>query len=59
MAQKDSGRVTRCALPDHIIPKAVLDEIQLMTGDYITGTEGHYMPRVSFLYLRKYEPLNA
>ena len=55
MAPKDSGRVTRCALPDHIIPKADLDEIQLMTGDYITGTEGYYMPRVSFLYLRKYE----
>ena len=26
-----------------------------MTGDYIKGTKGHYMPRESFLYLRKYE----
>jgi len=55
MAPSDSGRVTRCALPDHINPKADLDQTQLMTGDYITGTEGHYMPRESFLYLRKYE----
>jgi len=55
MAPKDSGMVTRCALPDHISPKADLDEIQLMTGDYITGTEGHCMPRESFLYLRKYD----
>jgi len=26
-----------------------------MTCDYITGTEGHYMPRESFSNLRKYE----
>jgi len=51
----DSGRVTRCALPDQFSPKTDLDEIQLMTGNYITGTEGHYVPRESFLYLRKYE----
>ena len=55
MAASDSGRVARCALPDHFSPKADLDELQLMTGDYITGMEGHYMPRESFLYLRKYE----
>ena len=29
--------------------------IQLMTCDYIKGTEGHHMPRESFLNLRKYE----
>jgi len=39
MAPKDSGMVTRCALPDHISPKADLDGTQLMTGDYITGTK--------------------
>jgi len=55
MAPKDGGMVTPCALPDHISPKADLDGKQLMTGDYITGTKGHYMPRESFLYLRKYE----
>jgi len=26
-----------------------------MTCDYIKDTEGHYMPRESFLNLRKYE----
>ena len=55
MAPKDSGMVTRFALPDHISPKADLDGTQLMTGDYITGMEGYYMPSESFLYLRKYE----
>jgi len=55
MAPKDGSMVTRYALPDHISPKADLDGTQLMTGDYITGTKGHYMPRESFLYLRKYE----
>jgi len=29
--------------------------IQLMTCDFIKGTEGHYMPRASFLNLIKYE----
>jgi len=28
-----------------------------MTCDYIKGTEGHYMPRESFLNLRKYEQM--
>jgi len=29
--------------------------IQLMTCDYIEGTEEYYMPRENFLNLRKYE----
>jgi len=32
-----------------------LTGIQFMTCDYIKGTEGHYMPKENFLYLRKYE----
>ena len=32
-----------------------LTGIQFMTCDYIKGTAGHYMPKESFLYLRKYE----
>jgi len=55
MAPSDSGRVTRRTLPDQFSPKADLDEIQLMTDNYIIGTEGYYMPRESFLYLRKCE----
>jgi len=55
MAPSDSGRVTRRTLPDQFSPKADLNEIQLMTDNYIIGTEGYYMPRESFLYLRKSE----
>jgi len=32
-----------------------LTGIQFMTCDYIKSTEGHYTPKESFLYLRKYE----
>jgi len=53
--QKEGGLVTRCALPDQDSPNTDLDGIQLMTCDYIKGTIGHYMPRESFLHLRKYE----
>jgi len=52
---KDGGMVTRCALPDQERPNTDLDRAQFMTCDYIKGTKGHYMPRESFLQLRKYE----
>jgi len=52
---KYNDRVTRCSLPDHDSSNTELDGIQLMTCDYIKGTIGHYMPRESFLHLRKYE----
>ena len=52
---KDDGRVTRCSLPDQDSPSTELEGIQLMTCDYIKGKLGHYMPRESFLHLRKYE----
>jgi len=55
IAPKDGGMVTRCVLPDQDRPNTDLDGTQLMIGDYIKGTKGHYMPRESFLYLRKYE----
>ena len=46
--------VRQCALLDQDRPNIDLAGVQLMTCDYIKGTEGHYMPR-SFLNLRKYE----
>jgi len=52
---KDGGLVNRCALPDQDRPNTDLDGTQFMTCDYIKGTKGHYMPRESFLYFRKYE----
>jgi len=52
---KDGGLVQRCALPDQDRPNTDLDGTQLMNNDYIKGTKGHYMPKDSFLYLRKYE----
>jgi hypothetical protein len=52
---KGDASVRRCALPDQDRPNIDLDGVQLMTCDYIKGTKGHYMPRDSFLYLRKYE----
>jgi len=55
IAPSDSGKVTRRTLPEQFSPKADPDEIHLMTDNHITGTEGHYMPRESFLYLRKCE----
>ena len=44
-----------CVLPDQDRPNTDLDGTQIMTCDYIKGTKGHYMPRESFLHLRKYE----
>ena len=55
MAPSDSERVSRRTLPDQFSPKADPADIQLMTDNYIIGTEGYYMPRESFLYLRKCE----
>jgi len=37
------------------LDRSSVDRVQFMTCDYIKGTEGHYMPKESFLYLRKYE----
>jgi len=45
----------QCVLLDQDRPNIDLEGIQLMTCDYIKGTEGYYMPRGSFLNLRKYE----
>ena len=47
--------VRQCVLPDQDRPNIDLEGVQLMTCDYIKGTEGHYMPRESFLNLRNYE----
>jgi len=47
--------VRQCVVPDQDRPNIDLEGVQLMTCDYIKGTEGHYMPRGSFLNLRKYE----
>ena len=52
---KGETPVRQCVLPDHDRPNIDLEGVQLMTCDYIKGTEGHYMPRESFLNLRKYE----
>jgi len=52
---KGGAPVRRCALPDQDRPNLDLDGAQLMNCDYIRGTKGHYMPRESFLHLRKYE----
>jgi len=49
--------VRQCVLPDQDRPNNDLEGVQLMTCDYIKGTEGHYMPRESFLNLRKYEQM--
>jgi len=45
----------QCVLPDQDRPNNDLEGVQLMTCEYIKGIEGHYMPRESFLNLRKYE----
>jgi len=55
MAPSDSDRVSRRTLLDQFSPKADPADMQLMTDNYIIGTEGYYMPRESFLYLRKCE----
>jgi len=55
MAPSDSERVSHRTLPDQFSPKADPADIQLMTDNYIIGTEGYYMPRESFLYLWKCE----
>jgi len=47
--------VRQYALLDLNCSSVDLAGIQLMTCDYIKDTEGHYMPRESFLNLRKYE----
>jgi len=47
--------VRQCALPDQDRPNIDLEGVQLITCDYIKGTEGHYVPRESILNLRKYE----
>ena len=52
---KGETPVRQCVLPDHDRPNIDLEGVQLMTCDYIKGTEGQYMPRESFLNLRKYE----
>ena len=55
MAQNDSERVSPRTLRDQFRPKADPAEMQLMTDNYIIGTGGYYLPRESFLYLRKCE----
>ena len=50
-----SDRLCRRTLLDQFSPKADPAEIRLMTDNYIIGGEGYYMPRESFLYLRKCE----
>ena len=55
MAPGDSDRVSRRTRLDQFRPKADPADTQLMTDNYIIGTEGYYMPRESFLYLRKCE----
>ena len=52
---KGETSVRQCVLQDHDRPNINIEGVQLMTCDYIKGTEGHYMPRESFLNLRKYE----
>jgi len=52
---KGDTPVRQCVLPDQDRPNIDLEGIQLMTCDYIKGTEGHCMSRESFLNLRKYE----
>jgi len=47
--------VRQSVLPDQDRQNNDLEGVQLMTCDYIKGIEGHYMPRESFLNLRKYE----
>jgi len=47
--------VRQCVLPDQDRPNIDLEGVQLMTCNYMKGTEGHYMPGESFLNLRKYE----
>jgi len=45
----------QCVLTKQDRPNNDLEGVQLMTCDYIKGTEGHYMLMESFLSLRKYE----
>jgi len=49
----------QCVLPKQDRPNNDLEGVQLMTCDYIKGTEGHYMPMESFLSLRKCERMIA
>jgi len=46
-------------LPKHTRPNHALEGVQLMSCDYIKGTEGHYMPLESFLNLRNCERMIA
>ena len=47
--KEDDTPVRQCALLDQDRPNIDLAGVQLMTCDYIKVTEGHYMPRESFL----------
>jgi len=46
-------------LPKHTRPNHALEDLQLMSCDYIQGTEGYYMPLKSFLSLRNCERMIA
>jgi len=46
-------------LPEHTLPNHALEDVQLMSCDYIQGTEGYYMPLESFLSLRNCERMIA
>jgi len=53
--RRHPSETTSPTVTDQERPNNDLEGVQLMTCDYIKGTEGHYMPMESFLNLRKYE----
>jgi len=57
--QKGVITLRQCVLPEQTRPNNALEGKQLMYCDYITGTEGHYIPMESFLSLRNCERMIA